>query len=56
MTVRFFASLRELVSRRMEVLEFPGGDAFTVEDALIRLRPFMGQSFLSSYLMEKRAE
>ena len=45
MTVRFFASLRELVSRRMEVLKFPGGDAFTVEDALSRLTTIYGPEF-----------
>ncbi|MGD8564983.1 MAG: MoaD family protein [Candidatus Bathyarchaeota archaeon] len=45
MTVRFFASLRELVSKKMEVLEFTLGDVFTVEDALSQLSTIYGQEF-----------
>lgn len=54
MTVRFFASLRELVSKKMEVLEFTRGDVFTVEAALSRLSTIYGQEF-SEFLFDGKA-
>lgn len=44
--MRFFASLRELVGKKVEYIEFQGGEEATVEKVLKRLSEIYGKDFV----------
>jgi molybdopterin synthase sulfur carrier subunit len=44
-SVRFFTTLREIAGKREETLEFPEGEAVTVEDVLGKLAERYGKGF-----------
>jgi len=45
-SVRFFASLRELVGKKMEQIEFPDSEKVTVGKVLKRLSELYGRDFV----------
>jgi MoaD family protein len=45
-SVRFFTSLREIVGKKEETLEFPEGRKVTVETVLETLKQFYGKPFV----------
>jgi len=55
-SVRFFASLRELVGKKVEILEFSDSAEVTVEKGLKRLAEFYGKDFVEYVFSEKAGE
>jgi len=45
-SVRFFTSLREIVNKREETLEFPEGEKITVDTVLKKLAQRFGKRFV----------
>ncbi|MGB9713757.1 MAG: ubiquitin-like small modifier protein 1 [Candidatus Bathyarchaeales archaeon] len=45
-SVRFFTTLREIVGKREETLEFPDGENVTVDAVLRRLSEIYGKGFV----------
>ena len=45
-SVRFFTSLREIVDKKEEILEFPEGEKVTVDTVLKTLRQRYGKRFV----------
>jgi len=52
-SVRFFASLRELVGKKAESLEFQDSEEATVEKVLKRLSEIYGKDFVE-YMFDRR--
>jgi MoaD family protein len=52
-SVRFFTSLRELVGKKEETLEFPEGEAVTVDVVLEVLKQRYGQPFVE-YVYDRK--
>ena len=55
-SVRFFAALRELVGKKVELLEFSDGEEVTIEKALKRLTEFYGKDFVEYVFDGKTGE
>lgn len=55
-SIRFFASLRELVGKKVETLEFSDSEEVTVEDGLKRLSKSYGKDFIEYVFGEKTGE
>jgi molybdopterin synthase sulfur carrier subunit len=51
-SVRFFTSLRELVDKKEEILEFPEGEKVTVDTVLTTLRQRYGKRF-TEYIYDR---
>ena len=45
-SVRFFTSLRELLGKKEEILEFPEGEKTTVNNVLDKLKQLFGDAFV----------
>jgi molybdopterin synthase sulfur carrier subunit len=52
-SVRFFTSLREIIGKKEETLEFPEGEAFTVDMFLEALKQRHGSSFVE-YVYDRK--
>jgi len=55
-SVRFFAALRELVGKKVELLEFSGCEEVTVEKVLKRLAELYGTEFVEYLFNGKTSE
>jgi len=55
-SVRFFTSLREIIGKREETLEFSGGETVTVDKILKRLAKRYGRSFVEYVYDNKTGE
>lgn len=55
-SVRFFASLRELVGKKVELLEFSDSEEITVEKGLKRLNDLYGKDFVEYVFDRKTGE
>lgn len=52
-SVRFFTSLREIIGKREEILEFPKDETVTLDEVLKRLSKRHGQGF-TQYVYDSR--
>ena len=55
-SVRFFTSLREIIGKREEKLQFPEGSRVTIDDALKTLAQHYGKRFVEYVYNEKTGE
>ena len=55
-SIRFFASLRELVGKKVETLEFSDSEEATVDLSLKRLSESFGKDFVEYVFNEKTGE
>jgi molybdopterin synthase sulfur carrier subunit len=55
-SVRFFTSLREILGKKEETLEFPEGEKVTVDNVLEKLKQRYGKPFVEYVYDQKNGE